>query len=306
MISFEHVSKSFGGTMILNDLNLFIPKGKIFGIIGRSGAGKSTMIRLINGLDQPTKGKISLSQDVKSSTIFQHYALLQSKTVADNIRLALRFSKVNKQEYDKRIENVLRYVSMIEKKSTYPSHLSGGQKQRVGIARALVTEPSLLLCDEITSALDPTAKKSILNLLKKVNEELGTTIILVTHEMEAIKEICDEVAVIDSGKVIEQATTKKMFLSPQSNLVREFLADMIYPKYPKKESISFNYVLYFLMNATNYARFQESKMEGTVYDIKTIHISGERFFAMYFLTNKIPDNEFIDQLISYEKVTVDV
>ncbi|MEX1503079.1 MetQ/NlpA family ABC transporter substrate-binding protein [Enterococcus sp. C53] len=122
--------------------------------------------------------------------------------------------------------------------------------------------------------------------------------------MEAIKEICDEVAVIDSGKVIEQATTKKMFLSPQSNLVREFLADMIYPKYPKKESISFNYVLYFLMNATNYARFQESKMEGTVYDIKTIHISGERFFAMYFLTNKIPDNEFIDQLISYEKVTV--
>lgn len=153
--------------MILNDLNLFIPKGKIFGVIGRSGAGKSTMIRLINGLDQPTKGKISLSKDVKSSTIFQHYALLQSKTVADNIRLALRFSKVNKQEYDKRIENVLRYVSMIEKKSTYPSHLSGGQKQRVGIARALVTEPSLLLCDEITSALDPTAKKSILNLLKK-------------------------------------------------------------------------------------------------------------------------------------------
>lgn len=156
--------------MILNDLNLFIPKGKIFGIIGRSGAGKSTMIRLINGLYQPTTGKISLSQDVKSSTIFQHYALLQSKTVADNIRLALRFSKVNKQEYDKRIENVLRYVSMIEKKNTYPSHLSGGQKQRVGIARALVTEPSLLLCDEITSALDPTAKKSILNLLKKVNE----------------------------------------------------------------------------------------------------------------------------------------
>ena len=118
--------------------------------------------------------------------------------------------------------------------------------------------------------------------------------------------VIDEVAVIDSGKVIEQATTKKMFLSPQSNLVREFLADMIYPKYPKKESISFNYVLYFLMNATNYARFQESKMEGTVYDIKTIHISGERFFAMYFLTNKIPDNEFIDQLISYEKVIVDV
>lgn len=133
LISFEHVSKSFGGTMILNDLNLFIPKGKIFGIIGRSGAGKSTMIRLINGLDQPTKGKISLSKDVKSSTIFQHYALLQSKTVADNIRLALRFSKVNKQEYDKRIENVLRYVSMIEKKIHIPPIYLVGRNNEWGL-----------------------------------------------------------------------------------------------------------------------------------------------------------------------------
>ena len=133
LISFEHVSKSFGGTMILNDLNLFIPKGKIFGIIGRSGAGKSTMIRLINGLDQPTKGNISLSQDVKSSTIFQHYDLLQSKTVADNIRLALRFSKVNKQEYDKRIENVLRYVSMIEKKVHIPPIYLVGRNNEWGL-----------------------------------------------------------------------------------------------------------------------------------------------------------------------------
>ena len=221
MIEFRHVSKVFdsGKKKIdaLKEINLKVEKGDIFGVIGFSGAGKSTLIRTVNLLEYPTIGEVlvegrnlaELSQkelrEAKKNIgmIFQHFNLLNSKTVFDNVAIPLLLSNKKKQEIENRVNEVLRFVGLEEKAKNYPDQLSGGQKQRVGIARALVTNPSILLCDEATSALDPQTTKSILDLLKRVNQEYKITILIITHEMEVIKEICNRVAVMEDGRVIE-------------------------------------------------------------------------------------------------------
>src|SRR5699024_6787750 len=198
----------------LNKVNLHIKRGEIFGIIGLSGAGKSTLIRCLNRLEEPTEGKIyidnlevtSLNKDElralrkDTSMIFQHFNLLSSKTVFQNVGFPLELEGIDRNQISNKVNTLLEYVGLMDKKDVYPSQLSGGQKQRVAIARALVNEPKILLSDEGTSALDPQTTNSILHLLKKIRDEFGVTIVLITHEMEVVKDICDRVAIMEDGK----------------------------------------------------------------------------------------------------------
>ena len=217
---------------------MHIKDGEIFGIIGFSGAGKSTLVRCINLLERPTEGKVLVADDdlmslsakelrevrKKIGMIFQHFNLMKSRTVYQNIAFPLKDSKLSKEEKDKKILSLLELVDLKEKKDAYPSQLSGGQKQRVAIARALANSPKVLLCDEATSALDPQTTKSILKLLKRVNEELGITIVLITHEMAVIKEICDRVAVMENGHVVEEGNIVDIFTNPHAEVTRNFIA----------------------------------------------------------------------------------
>ncbi|MEF2783469.1 MAG: ATP-binding cassette domain-containing protein, partial [Clostridium sp.] len=224
MIRLEQVSKTFdsaaGNVHAVEDVSLTIHDKEIYGIIGFSGAGKSTLVRLINLLERPTKGSVIVNdKDLtklkdkelremrkRIGMIFQHFNLMRSRTVYQNIAFPLKGSSLSKEEIDKKIKRLLELVDLSDKINAYPSQLSGGQKQRVAIARALANDPNVLLCDEATSALDPQTTKSILRLLKKVNEELGITIVLITHEMAVIKEICDRVAVMELGHVVEEGS----------------------------------------------------------------------------------------------------
>lgn len=262
MIQFHDVSKLFTGknkeVVALKNVDLTINEGDIFGVIGFSGAGKSTLLRLVNLLERPTSGEVlvngenlaSLSKkqlrtaQKKIGMIFQHFHLLNSKTVFDNVAMPLLLSNVKKSEIEKRVKETLEFVGLSEKVDSYPDQLSGGQKQRVGIARALVTNPSVLLCDEATSALDPQTTISILNLLKKVNAAYNITILMITHEMEVIKEICNRVAVMEEGEVVETGTVLDVFTNPQTkttyNFVKSIIRDGI-PKYVYKDLASDEY-----------------------------------------------------------------
>jgi D-methionine transport system ATP-binding protein len=238
----EKVYQSDNGTIhALKGVNLTVKQGEIFGIIGTSGAGKSTLIRCINMLESPTKGSVtvdgqnltSLSEQElreerkKIGMIFQHFNLLSSRTVYQNIAFPLELAKRSKEEIDKEVLHLLELVGLSDKKDQYPSQLSGGQKQRVGIARALANHPKVLLCDEATSALDPQTTKSILELLKDINRKFQLTIVLITHEMQVIKEICNKVAVIEGGKIIEKGNVIDIFTQPQSNTTKEFISSII-------------------------------------------------------------------------------
>lgn len=241
MIQLKKVSKTFrqGREEIqaVTEVSLDIKKGEIFGIIGFSGAGKSTLVRCINLLERPTGGKVIIDgvdlmsmpevrlreERRKIGMIFQHFNLLRSRTVSQNIAFPLRKSKLSKEEKHKKILSLLELVGLTDKKDVYPSQLSGGQKQRVAIARALANDPKVLLCDEATSALDPQTTKSILNLLKKVNQELGITIVLITHEMAVVKDICDRVAIMELGRVVEEGDTVEVFSHPKEKLTRDFM-----------------------------------------------------------------------------------
>ncbi len=214
-----------------------VEKGDIFGIIGFSGAGKSTLVRTINLLGRPTSGSVTvkgkdflaLSQKElreerkKIGMIFQHFNLMKSRTVFDNVAFPLKRSGLNKREISEKVHSLLKLVEIDEKADNYPSQLSGGQKQRVAIARALANEPDILLCDEATSALDPTTTKSILKLLKKLKDQLGLTIVIITHQMEVIKEICDKVAVMEKGRIVEQGDVFSIFANPQDEVTKRFI-----------------------------------------------------------------------------------
>lgn len=241
MIRLEKVSKVFqsgkNSVRAVENVSIEIEAGEIFGIIGFSGAGKSTLVRCINLLERPTEGKVFVDdieltglpegqlREVrrKIGMIFQHFNLLRSRTVYQNIAFPLKKSKLSKVEKDQKILSLLELVGLVDKKDAYPSQLSGGQKQRVAIARALANDPKVLLCDEATSALDPQTTKSILNLLKKVNEELGITIVLITHEMVVVKDICHRVAIMEDGHVVESGETIEVFSHPQEKLTKDFM-----------------------------------------------------------------------------------
>ncbi|MCP8853860.1 methionine ABC transporter ATP-binding protein [Latilactobacillus sakei] len=225
----------------LSDISLKIEAGEIYGIIGYSGAGKSTLIRLLNGLEKPTSGDVlvngqlivGLSEQAmrpirqKIGMIFQHFNLLWSKTILENIALPLKLAGVGKKERLAKAKEMLALVELTDLGAAYPSELSGGQKQRVAIARALISEPAILLCDEATSALDPKTTNSILSLLAKINQEMGITIVLVTHEMDAVRRICQRIAVMAAGRVIEEGTTQAIFETPQAEVTKAFVSESL-------------------------------------------------------------------------------
>ena len=232
MIKISNLNKYYGNTQILSDVNIHMQKGEIFGIIGHSGAGKSTLLRCINRLEAYEDGSILVEdKEVKDLSenelrflrkdlgmIFQHFSLLERKTVFENVALPLECFKYPKEEINKRVDELLKLVGIDDKKNQKPRNLSGGQKQRVAIARALALNPKVLLCDEATSALDPNTTKSILNLLQDINKNLKITIIMVTHQMEVIKQICSRVAIMEGGKVLEIGDTEELFLQNSKNL----------------------------------------------------------------------------------------
>lgn len=241
MIEISKVNKVFyqGDREInaLKDINLNIAQGTIFGVIGSSGAGKSTLIRCVNMLERPTNGNVvvdgvdltKLSSKQLSEArrnigmIFQHFNLLSSRTVFQNISLPLELAGQSEKHIENKVSELLKLVGLADKRDTYPSNLSGGQKQRVAIARALASDPKVLLCDEATSALDPATTQSILELLKKINRKLEITILLITHEMDVVKSICHEVAIIGDGELVEKGTVGDIFAHPKTELAHQFI-----------------------------------------------------------------------------------
>ena len=241
MIELTHISKNFvsGGRTVhaVQDVSLSIGKGEIFGIIGFSGAGKSTLVRCINLLERPTSGSVTV--DGKEMTalsarelrqarkkigmIFQHFNLMPSRTVFGNVAYPLRGSGLSREQIADKVHRLLELVGIGDKAEAYPKQLSGGQKQRVAIARALANDPKVLLCDEATSALDPQTTKAILRLLKNLNEKLGITVVIITHEMAVVKEICDRVAVMEHGRVVEQGEVFNVFADPRQEITRSFI-----------------------------------------------------------------------------------
>lgn len=250
MITLENVTKVYGNktqVKALNGISLSVKAGEIFGIIGKSGAGKSTLVRCINMLERPTSGKViiderdmttlfdsRLRRERKSiGMIFQHFNLLSSRTVFDNIAFPLELTDTPKEIIRNKVEGLLKLVGLSDRKSNYPSQLSGGQKQRVGIARALASDPKILLCDEATSALDPQTTTAILALLQDINKRLGITIIVITHEMAVVKDICDRVAVIEGGYIKECGRVVDIFTNPQSETMQEFVKSIINTEMPR-------------------------------------------------------------------------
>ncbi|MEK5503140.1 methionine ABC transporter ATP-binding protein MetN [Bacillus sp. FSL M8-0168] len=252
MINLQNVSKVYrskhGDVNAVQDVTLRIEKGEIFGIIGYSGAGKSSLIRLLNGLEKPTSGTVEVAGRVISqikgkslrearqeiSMIFQHFNLLWSRTVRDNIAFPLEIAGVGKEQRLKRVAELIKLVGLEGKENAYPSQLSGGQKQRVGIARALANNPKVLLCDEATSALDPQTTDSILGLLSDINERLGLTIVLITHEMHVIRKICHRVAVMENGRVVEEGDVLNVFRKPKEDITKRFVQQVTEPEETKE------------------------------------------------------------------------
>ena len=264
MIELKNLNKMFkaGGKEVkaVDGINLSVPEGSIYGVIGSSGAGKSTLIRCVNLLERPTSGQVVVDgQDLMQLTdnqlrearrnigmIFQHFNLLSSRTVYDNIALPLELAGASKAEIAEAVTPLLELTGLSDKHDNYPSQLSGGQKQRVAIARALASKPKVLLCDEATSALDPQTTASILALLKDINRQFKITVLIITHEMDVVKSICDSVAILSHGRLIEENGVEQFFLNPQTDLAREFVRSAIHEK-PVAEVES---------------RFQQEKTEG--------------------------------------------
>ncbi len=258
----------------VDNINLEIDKGDIYGIMGLSGAGKSTLIRLLNRLEEPTSGEIFVRHQIvpkknkktkdnentakevfenknilefkpaqlrqyrkKTGMIFQHFNLLNSRDVAGNVAFPLEISGWKKKDIAKRVDELLEIVGLLDKKNSYPEQLSGGQKQRVAIARALANNPQILLSDEATSALDPRTTNSILELLKDINKKFGITIILITHQMEVIRKVCNKATIMSEGKIIEEGETKEIFLNPKSDLAKEFVANIPHDEFRSDEEL---------------------------------------------------------------------
>lgn len=252
MIEFKNISKQFklkrDSVHALNDVSLTIEEGDIYGIVGFSGAGKSTLVRMINGLDKPSRGQVIVKgreldgmnkkelRVLRKSIgmVFQQFNLLNSKTVYENVAMPLILNKSDKESIDRRVREMLEFVELSDKIDAYPDQLSGGQKQRVGIARALAMNPDILLCDEATSALDPRTTDSILELLKKIREDLKITIVIITHEMHVIGKICNKVAVMDRGRVVETGSVREVFSSPRQEITKGFVNMIVKEEVPEE------------------------------------------------------------------------
>lgn len=251
IISFENLSKRYekkGQTFVaLDNVTFKVNKGDVYGLIGFSGAGKSTLLRMVNALETPTEGKVfvkgvdltslkeSKLREIRKDIgmIFQEFNLLETKTVFDNIAIPLVLRHDNKQKIKARVEELLKFVGLENKAKALPGELSGGQKQRVGIARALATEPEILLCDEATSALDPDTTESILNLLARVNKELNVTILFVTHTIRVVQKLCNKVAILEHGKLVENGSVIDIFSKPKSTIAKRFVETVIPSKIPE-------------------------------------------------------------------------
>ncbi len=251
IISFENLSKRYekkGHTFVaLDNVTFKVNKGDVYGLIGFSGAGKSTLLRMVNALETPTEGKVfvkgvdltslkeSKLREVRKDIgmIFQEFNLLETKTVFDNIAIPLVLRHESKQKIKSRVEELLKFVGLEDKAKALPGELSGGQKQRVGIARALATEPEILLCDEATSALDPDTTESILNLLARVNKELNVTILFVTHTIRVVQKLCNKVAILEHGKLVENGSVIDIFSKPKSTIAKRFVETVIPSKIPE-------------------------------------------------------------------------
>jgi len=245
VISIEGLTKTFfikeDAIHAVKDVNLTIAEGEIFGVIGYSGAGKSTFIRLLNRLEEPTSGKVSIGEEEITSLhgkelrkarqnigmVFQHFNILWSRTVRENISYPLEVNRVPKAERNARVDELIQLVGLTDRADRYPSELSGGQKQRIGIARALANNPKVLLCDEATSALDPETTNSILDLLIEINQRLGLTIIMITHEMQVIRKICNRVAVMEDGQIVEEGDVLSVFSNPQETVTKRFVEQVM-------------------------------------------------------------------------------
>jgi len=292
LIEMKNISKVYtrngANIQALNEVNLKVAEGDIFGVIGYSGAGKSTLIRLINFIERPTSGKVLINGvDLDTYTlkqlrqarknigmIFQHFNLLNSKTIYHNVAIPLVLSKKDKREINARVMELLDFVGLADKADSYPNELSGGQKQRIGIARALASNPSILLCDEATSALDPQTTDSILKLLQKVNQEYNITIVIITHEMSIIQKVCNRVAVMENGEIIEQGNVLDVFGSPQQVSTQKFVRTIIHDQVP--DTI-------------------KNKMQ---------HIPGSRLFTIPFDQNAT--NPIVNHLIRTFDITVNI
>ncbi len=248
LINLNQVSKEFSGkngtVSAVSNVNFTVEEGEIFGIVGYSGAGKSTLVRLLNGLEAPSSGQVLIDQqDVavlsgkklrefrkEIGMIFQHFNLLWSRTVIENIALPLELSRLSRRERENKALDLIKLVGLEGREDAYPSQLSGGQKQRVGIARALANDPKILLCDEGTSALDPQTTDEVLELLASINQKLGLTIVLITHEMHVIRKICHKVAVMEKGKIVEQGDVLEVFSNPQQEVTKRFVQQETVPE----------------------------------------------------------------------------
>ena len=251
MIQIDHAVRTFRDrkqtVQALQDVSLHVHKGDIYGIVGFSGAGKSTLLRLVNGLEKPDSGSIRVAgQDLQKlkqkellslrrriGMVFQQFNLLEARTVRYNVSVPLLLAGVPGAEVQQRVREVLRFVELEDRENAYVSQLSGGQKQRVGIARALATRPDILLCDEATSALDPQTTESILLLLRRVNREMGVTILLITHQMQVIQRICNRVAVMERGKIVEQGSVLSVFGTPREEITRHFVRTVVQDQIPE-------------------------------------------------------------------------
>ena len=261
MIQIEHLHKSYGkgseAHEVLHDINLTIESGEVFGILGSSGAGKSSLVRCMNLLERPTSGKVIIDgndiSEVKDKElakvranigmIFQNFSLFQQRTVLRNVTFPLELNHVDKKKREERAHYLLNLVGLQDLADRYPSQLSGGQQQRVAIARALANNPSIMLCDEATSALDSTTTAQILDLLRRINRELNVTLVIITHSLAVARNICDRVAMIDGGNIVELGDTAELFANPQSDILRTLIADDKVENHRNKKSFTENYTL---------------------------------------------------------------
>lgn len=327
MIKIENLTKTFKGQdnviKALDNVSLSIEDGDIYGIIGMSGAGKSTLVRSINMLERPSKGKVFIDGlDIgelnnskllevrrKVTMIFQHFNLMMQKNVIENIILPLEFAKVNKKESYERARKLLKLVGLSDKEKAYPSQLSGGQKQRVAIARALVTQPKILLCDEATSALDPKTSRSILDLLRKVNAEFNITIIMITHQMQVVEDICRNVAILDHGRVVEEGKVSEIFSNPKSKRAKTLVYPDGFPEY--EDSFPDENVLRVVFNGAKATKSPLIASMATRENIEASIISGQtksindRMYGNLVLL--IPgDRDVLKRAISFFENTKDI